>query len=229
MKEAFYFRHDYNARNDGKILKLRAKFGNAEGYGLFWMLIEWMAEQENGSLDGSAIDELSLSFGIEEQKIRDFIDYCITIKLLCRDKDTITSPRMIEHKKFRKERSASGKLGSTSRWKDSSAISSAMKEPLAEPMQRKGKERTVHTLETRKIEKPLDTLKSKLLQSIGIQDFLEDDREQVKLLRKIERMIASAEPGVVNAAWSKLSGYYGFPNFRKLDSIYRHFRSVLPK
>ena len=39
MKESFYFSHDYNARNDQKILMLRGKFGN-EGYALFFYILE---------------------------------------------------------------------------------------------------------------------------------------------------------------------------------------------
>mgnify|MGYP001572489914 CR=1 FL=1 len=36
-KDTYYFSHDYNARNDEKILELRVKYG-AEGYGLFCTL-----------------------------------------------------------------------------------------------------------------------------------------------------------------------------------------------
>ena len=53
-KEAFYFNHDYTARNDDKILELRANFG-AEGYGIFWMIVETMAENEHGGLNASLL------------------------------------------------------------------------------------------------------------------------------------------------------------------------------
>jgi len=35
-KEAYYFSHDSNARQDEKIIKLRMKLG-WEGYGLYWL------------------------------------------------------------------------------------------------------------------------------------------------------------------------------------------------
>lgn len=38
-KEAYYFSHDSNARNDDKIIALRMKLG-WEGYGLYWAIIE---------------------------------------------------------------------------------------------------------------------------------------------------------------------------------------------
>lgn len=47
MKDnAFYFSHDYNARNDSKIKKLLSKHGYL-GYGLFWALVEELYNNAN--------------------------------------------------------------------------------------------------------------------------------------------------------------------------------------
>ena len=43
-KEAYYFSHDANAKDDPKILQLRMHLG-WEGYGLFWGLIELLRNQ----------------------------------------------------------------------------------------------------------------------------------------------------------------------------------------
>ena len=40
-----YFSHDSNARNSDKLMKVRMKLG-AEGYGIFFMLIERLREEE---------------------------------------------------------------------------------------------------------------------------------------------------------------------------------------
>ena len=45
-KEAYYFSHDSNARNDEKILALRMKHG-MEGYGIFWAILERMRENSD--------------------------------------------------------------------------------------------------------------------------------------------------------------------------------------
>jgi len=50
MKDAYYFSHDSNARNDAKIIKLRIDFG-WEGYGLFWALIEILREEKNHEIE----------------------------------------------------------------------------------------------------------------------------------------------------------------------------------
>ncbi len=44
MKEAYYFPHDYNARNDPKMVRLLFKRGPA-GHGIFWAIIEMLYEQ----------------------------------------------------------------------------------------------------------------------------------------------------------------------------------------
>lgn len=46
MKDAYYFSHDGNARNDEKLLAVRMKYG-WEGYGLFWAIIEKLRESSN--------------------------------------------------------------------------------------------------------------------------------------------------------------------------------------
>lgn len=46
MKDSYWFRHDSNARNDEKIIDLRAELGY-EGYGIYWALIEYLRDTEN--------------------------------------------------------------------------------------------------------------------------------------------------------------------------------------
>jgi hypothetical protein len=43
MKETYYFSHDYNARNDEKIIKLIQKEG-WEAYGIYWAVVEKIYE-----------------------------------------------------------------------------------------------------------------------------------------------------------------------------------------
>ena len=45
-KEAYYFSHDSNARNDEKILSLRMELG-MEGYGIYWAIIEMLRDSKN--------------------------------------------------------------------------------------------------------------------------------------------------------------------------------------
>ena len=45
-KETCYFSHDANAKDDFKIMLLIEELG-LEGYGIFWILIETLREQQN--------------------------------------------------------------------------------------------------------------------------------------------------------------------------------------
>jgi len=63
-----YFPHDFNARTDRKILRLRQVLG-VEGYGIYWMLIETLATEEDFSYPISDIDLLSDTFGTSKEKV----------------------------------------------------------------------------------------------------------------------------------------------------------------
>ena len=66
-KDAYYFPHDSNARNDQRLLKVRFKHG-ASGYGAFFMLLEIMREQGNYRLsmtDLEMIDQMEIHIGID--------------------------------------------------------------------------------------------------------------------------------------------------------------------
>lgn len=48
-KEAYYFSHDANARNDPKILAMKSEFG-ISGYGVYWTIVEMLREEEDYKL-----------------------------------------------------------------------------------------------------------------------------------------------------------------------------------
>ena len=45
-KDAYYFSHDSNARNDQRLLKIRMKHG-MEGYGIYFAIVEMLREQQD--------------------------------------------------------------------------------------------------------------------------------------------------------------------------------------
>lgn len=73
MKDTYYFTHDYHARDDDKILRLRMEMG-AKGYGIFWMLAELLYES-GGSVKK---DFKALAFSLRED---------------AKDIETVVSPR----------------------------------------------------------------------------------------------------------------------------------------
>ncbi|MBT9164561.1 MAG: hypothetical protein DDT23_00562 [candidate division WS2 bacterium] len=120
MKDnAYYFPHDYNARNDPKILQLRLRLGN-EGYGIYWQLIEILHEQ-GGKIQLDEIEGVAFSLNVELEKLNNIITILYQLKLLNKDDNSIWNDRVLNNLKERKEkrlaRSRAGKKGMTTRWK----------------------------------------------------------------------------------------------------------------
>ena len=147
MKD-FYFSHAINAANDEKILKLRAKFGNAEAYGIWWMLIEHMARND-GYVDSEDAGAFSMGYGLPIERVKEFITYCEAIGLLKKNSRGLYSQRLNDHLKFRADLSEAGKKGAQMRWgsqndNNSPPISTPSSLPYAK--ERKGKEKKVNSL-----------------------------------------------------------------------------------
>ena len=110
-KEAYYFSHDANARNDIKILRLRMKH-KAEGYGLYFMLIEVLREQKEYKLLLSDIPniafDLRCSEGVLNSVINDFDLFTI-------NETTFYSPRLVnsmgEYNSRRQQQIEAGRRG----------------------------------------------------------------------------------------------------------------------
>ena len=67
-----YFSHDSNARNSDKLMRVRMKLG-AEGYGIFFMLIERLREEEGykGTID---YDTLAFDLRVDAEKVKQVVE-----------------------------------------------------------------------------------------------------------------------------------------------------------
>ena len=74
MKDAYWFTHDSNSRHDPRIIKLRRTHG-AEGYGVFFMIIEILREQEDYTLDfnDESIMDIAYEIQVDNGKVNDII------------------------------------------------------------------------------------------------------------------------------------------------------------
>lgn len=75
----------------------------------------------------------------------------------------------------------------------------------------------------------LKSLKKKILEAIGIQDFVEDIGVQVQYLRKIQRIIDGSTPEIVNEKWGSFTKYKNFENFRYIQSVHGHIKAIIPQ
>src|SRR6056297_2246768 len=123
-KDAYYFSHDYNARQDPKILALKADYG-VEGYGRFWVIVEMMAEQDDYKLKLNQItnNALAVEFMCQKDEAEKFIKDCIKKYELFKSDDnffwseSLLRRMAIKDEKLEKKRKA-GRKGARKRWED---------------------------------------------------------------------------------------------------------------
>ena len=72
-KDAYYFSHDSNARNDQRLMKVRMQYG-MEGYGVYFGIIEILREQKDYTLTFDDIDSISFDLRVDKQKIEDIVE-----------------------------------------------------------------------------------------------------------------------------------------------------------
>ena len=108
-----WFSHDSNARNSKKLIRLRQKHG-AEGYGVYWMLIERLREEEGytSDLDYDMIAfDLRVDQGLIKSVVEDFGLFEVSP-----DNRSFTAHGLAERMELRDAKSAAGKKGAKARW-----------------------------------------------------------------------------------------------------------------
>ena len=112
-----YFSHDSNARNSDKLMKVRMKLG-AEGYGIFFMLIERLREEEGYK---STIDYNTLAFDlrVDAEKVKQVVEDYDLFKFT-EDGKYFYSDSFNERMEMmdlkRKKLAEAGKKGAEKRW-----------------------------------------------------------------------------------------------------------------
>tara|TARA_Y100000296_G_scaffold83792_1_gene115584 strand:- start:1960 stop:2790 length:831 start_codon:yes stop_codon:yes gene_type:complete len=71
-KDAYYFSHDSNARNDQRLMKIRMKYG-MEGYGAYFGIIEILREQSDYTLLFDDLEGIAFDLRIELNVIEDIV------------------------------------------------------------------------------------------------------------------------------------------------------------
>jgi len=118
-KGSYYFSHDGNARNDEKVLMLRAEHG-WEGYGLFWALVEMMFESKDTCLHHAHLKGIALCYNVDITVLEGVINTCLTHHLFDSDGVSFWSETLRQRKQIfmdaRQQKSDAGKAGMAKRW-----------------------------------------------------------------------------------------------------------------
>ena len=124
MKHAYYFSHDFNARNDTKTAAMQFTY-HAQGYGWFWILVEMLAEDKDRRLpltDGG-LEGMAMQCHCRAKKLKNFIGDCIHKYGLFESDGAYfwsnsLNRRINSYEEMLQAKSRAGKKGAKARWED---------------------------------------------------------------------------------------------------------------
>jgi len=142
-KDAFYFSHDSNAKDDPKCVMLIEQLG-LEGYGIFWILVEMLRDQPDYKYPLSLLPAIARRYNTTTQKVEAVVKAYNLFKITADECFFSISlvKRMDLRAAYRLKLSNAGKKGNEIRWNNRKAIAEqSQSDSLA--IASKGKERKV--------------------------------------------------------------------------------------
>ena len=114
-----YFNHDSTARNDYRIISMRAKLGY-EGYGIFWALLELLFTEEN-KICTNKYEILSNGLQCDSKFLKQVVEY---IDLFIIEDGCFYSKRLNKHIDDINSKSIKAKENAAKRWNTATAMPS---------------------------------------------------------------------------------------------------------
>lgn len=111
MKETFYFSHDYNARNDWKLVKVMMKYW-VTGIGVYWCIIEMLYE-EWWYLNVNEYERITFELRTQENIVKWVVE---DFWLFKQDKKNFWSNSILDRLKERQEKSDKARESIQKRW-----------------------------------------------------------------------------------------------------------------
>lgn len=152
-KEAYYFSHDANARQDPKILAMMSVYG-PEGYGWYWILVEMLREQSDFTLDKQGkytFNAIAMQMHCTRDAAEQFVNDCINeFELFDTDGVYFWSNSLLRRMAMKEEISQKRKKAAEKRWSKQEVDTSDMQmhnNSIANGMQ--GKEKKVKEIKVK--------------------------------------------------------------------------------
>ena len=112
---AWYFRHDYSARNDRKIAELEMELGENIGYAMWFKLLEIMGEM-GGSLPKEKMKVVAYALRVPLDVLLQFVRICVRIGLLTDNDDEYINERFAKECAKIKDTSEKASNSAKIRW-----------------------------------------------------------------------------------------------------------------
>jgi hypothetical protein len=133
-KDTFYFSHDYNARNDEKIIDLIMVHG-MQGYGIYWSIVENLYNNANALQ--THYKRIAFELRVDEDIVKSVIN---DFNLFIIEGDFFYSSSVAERLEKRVEISENARNAANKRWAKNADAMPMQCDSNADVMQRKGKE-----------------------------------------------------------------------------------------
>lgn len=227
IKEAYYFSHDYNARNDKKLMKLKLKH-KMRGIGIYWCLVEMLYE-EGGKLSLSDMEVLGNEFREKKNLIEDVIK---SFELFENDGEYFWSKSVNGRLSKRFEKSLKASESAQLRWRNANGMRShsegnAIKERKVK--ESKGEESKVKLNGLANANPAIAQNRIVNFNGQGKElkkEFelliIPEDRKAAWVAIKswiVEKQPQFIEPYTV--AWNVYASFYGFPSLTKVNATRR--------
>lgn len=120
VKDAYTFLHDANARNDVRMLTLRAKFG-VEGYGVYFMLLEILRESTDYRIPSALLEGISINLCVSHDQFKEIVDTAIEVGLFAEENQYFYSPAMLRRMSVYDAKRDALKANANRRWQTKNA------------------------------------------------------------------------------------------------------------
>jgi hypothetical protein len=147
-KETYYFSHDFNARSDKEMMKVRMKMGMA-GIGLYWCIVEMLYE-EGGYLNRSEYERISFELQSDFDSVTMIIEQ---FKLFKFDDEKFWSESALFRLDKRKLKSEKARESISHRWNNTNVLQT--KYDTNTIKERKGKENKEKEIKINGIHAPI--------------------------------------------------------------------------
>jgi hypothetical protein len=117
-KDAYYFPHFSNARNDAKLIKLRRVMG-IEGYGMYFLLLEVLREQTDFKLPLNTLEDLAYEWHTSKEKLLTVIANFELFEIV---EDYFFSIKLVHYLQPYLEKSERARQAALTRWENTKAM-----------------------------------------------------------------------------------------------------------
>jgi len=145
-----YFPHDFGTRHKKKMAAMR-KEKKMRGYGLFWVIVEMLHEDDARWMDLDELTYISIAAQAEESPryVQDFVDQCINrYKVFIQEGSRFTTARVLRNIDIRmgisESRAEAGRKGAEARWQNMANANGKNSDAMAndsKPIAKDGKEK----------------------------------------------------------------------------------------